>query len=100
VLAALDASTPAEAVRPSQATDATRRLWIETDRGIAPVAVRLGLSDGAFTEIADGPVREGTPLVTNVVLEERTTTATSTQRSSNPLMAAPPGPPGGFGGNR
>ncbi|HEV3261760.1 MAG TPA: efflux RND transporter periplasmic adaptor subunit [Gemmataceae bacterium] len=41
-------------------------VWVEDKGHVRPVKVRLGLSDGTRTEIVDGDVKEGTPLVTGL----------------------------------
>jgi len=39
------------------------RVWIEDGDFVRPVKVRIGLSDGAMTEITGGDLQEGTPVI-------------------------------------
>jgi len=39
------------------------RVWVEDGQFVRPVKVRIGLSDGAMTEIVGGDLKEGTPVV-------------------------------------
>jgi HlyD family secretion protein len=39
------------------------RVWIEDGQFVRPIKVRIGLSDGAMTEITGGDLEEGTPVV-------------------------------------
>ena len=62
-------------------------VWIyETDR-LRPVEVTAGATDGSFTEVVDGDVREGTKVATRVTLAgAATATPAAASSSSNPLM--------------
>jgi HlyD family secretion protein len=72
------------------------RAWIFVDHQLKPVNVRLGITDGTFTELLSPELTEGMEVVTNVTgLGGRTTAATGT---GNPLMPQQRGGPGGFGG--
>ena len=96
VLAALGQVSPAGNER-RDTTGATRRLWVEAQGTLAPHDVTPGLTDGAFTEIVDSTLSEGTAVVTSVALTAGQGSAT-TSPASNPFMGMQPGPPGGFGG--
>jgi HlyD family secretion protein len=63
-------------------------VWItDADKSIRPVIVKLGLSDGVFTQIEDGKLKEGDKIITGYEVDTtRTTTSTPTNR------------PPGFGG--
>jgi HlyD family secretion protein len=39
------------------------RVWVEDGDFVRPVKVRIGLSDGAMTEITGGDLQEGTPVI-------------------------------------
>jgi HlyD family secretion protein len=75
------------------------RLWKNSDGQLAPVPVRLGITDGVYTELSSSNIQEGTSVVTNVnagTSTTRPTTATN-RTAGNPLMGIQPGP-GRFGG--
>jgi HlyD family secretion protein len=78
---------------PSALMARTRRgqripVWvIEPDKSIRPVIVKLGLSDGVFSQIEDGKLKEGDKIITGYEVDTtRTTTGPQTNR------------PPGFGG--
>jgi len=80
------------------------RAWLYIDKKLKSINLRLGVSDGTFTEILNGEIKEGQEVVTNMVtgLEPKTTPGQSNQ-SNNPLMGPQRGPnrgggPGGGGG--
>ena len=66
-------------------------LWSYEDERLRQVPVRTGATDGAFTEIVDGAVQEGTRLAMMVTLPGATSTTTAPASSGNPLMG-PQGP--------
>jgi len=55
------------------------RVWVEDGPFVRPVKVRIGLSDGAMTEIVGGELQEGTPVVVGEVHGE------SSGPTSNPF---------------
>jgi HlyD family secretion protein len=65
-------------------------VWIYEADHIEQVPVTIGATDGAFTEIVEGDVREGTTIAMRVTLPGATTTRTSTSSTSNPLMGQTP----------
>jgi HlyD family secretion protein len=81
------AGTPAT-TSGSVETGATRgTVWIYEAEHIEQVPVTTGATDGSFTEIVDGDIREGTTLAMRVTLPGATAGATATpSSSSNPLM--------------
>jgi len=99
VLAALGQTSPAQDDL-GAAPDTSGRLWLDTDAGIKPVHVALGLSDGAQTEITGTTVEEGASAVTSVAVTAQASGTTPASVSTNPLMGIQQGPPGGFGGGR
>jgi HlyD family secretion protein len=75
------------------------QAWLFENKQLKSVRLRLGVSDGTFTEIiqSDPEVKEGTEVVTNVIIEQQTTT-TPAGNANNPLMGPQRGRPGGPGG--
>jgi HlyD family secretion protein len=65
-------------------------LWQHEGESIAAVPVKTGLSDGAWTELVDTQLTEGTRVVTRASVAGAEPSATPA-RSSNPLMGAQPG---------
>lgn len=63
------------------------RVWLYIDKKLKPVTVRLGISDGTFTELISGDLQEGQEVVVNMVtgLEPRATPGQG-QSGNNPLM--------------
>jgi HlyD family secretion protein len=62
---------------------------LQADKKMKPVTVRTGITDGAFTEIVSGDLKEGDAVVTGM---QGGTTATSSN------LTAPPGFGGGVRG--
>jgi HlyD family secretion protein len=73
-------------------------LWTWTDKQLKPVRIRYGISDGTWSELVEGDLKEGQEVVTNVTtgLEPRTTPGQGGQQ--NPLMGPQRGGRGGPGG--
>jgi HlyD family secretion protein len=73
--------------------------WLWENKLIKQVRLRLGVTDGTNIEIIEAPpeVREGTEVVTNVIIEQPTTTPAGAN-ANNPLMGPQRGRPGGPGG--
>jgi hypothetical protein len=76
--------------------------WLYENKQLKQVRLRLGVSDGTNTEIIDAnpEIKEGTEVVTNVVIDTGTATPGS-NNANNPLMGPQRGrggPGGGFGG--
>lgn len=69
-------------------------VWTWTDKQLKNVRIRYGISDGTWSELVQGDLKEGQEVVTNVTtgLEPRTTPGQGGQQ--NPLM----GPQRGRGG--
>ena len=83
------------------------RAWLFINKQLKSVALRLGISDGTYTEILDGAGLEpGTEVIMNLVtgLEPKTTAPGQTGGSQNPLMGPQRGQqrggPGGGGRGR
>jgi HlyD family secretion protein len=81
--------------------------WLWENKQLKQVRLRLGVSDTTFTEIMEATpeVHEGNEVVTNIILEQATTTPGGAN-ANNPLMGpqrgrgGPGGGPGGGGGGR
>lgn len=76
------------------------RAWLWVNKQLKPVSLRLGISDGANTEIISGEgVEQGTEVVTSIILPDAQTT-TPGANANNPLMGPQRGRggPGGGGG--
>lgn len=75
------------------------RVWVFVDHQLKPVSVRLGITDGTFTELISTDMQEGSEVVTGIsgVGSTRTTAAAA----GNPILGQQQGrggPGGGFGG--
>jgi HlyD family secretion protein len=80
--------------------------WLWENKLLKQARLRLGVTDGTNIEIIEAPpeVHEGTEVVTNVILEQPTTTPAGAN-ANNPLLGPQrgrggPGGPGGGGGGR
>ncbi len=51
---------------PLPAVESTGRVWVHEAGQLRPARVRLGITDGQATELLEGDLTEGTPLVTAV----------------------------------
>ena len=92
VLKAIGAA-PVQAARDARGT---ATLWQYTGETATPVAVKLGASDGAWTELLDAPFTEGTQLVTRVTTAAAAAAApASATKTTSPLMGAQPQGPRG-----
>jgi HlyD family secretion protein len=69
---------------PLPVVESRGRVWLYVDGRLAPVPVRLGITDGQATELLEGDLEEGQELVTNV------TTGTA---SARPTPGGPGFPP-------
>ena len=75
---------------PAGATSAPNTVWTYLDGHVAPVPVKFGLSDGAWTELVDAPFAEGTPLITRVVTGDASAATAAPSRTTSPLMGSAP----------
>jgi HlyD family secretion protein len=83
---------PTSPVLPGQ----VRRIWVMGQSGKPePRRIEIGLSDGAFTEVVNGDLKEG-----DVVITGQTLSASSRSQSSNNARQSAPGFGGGPGGAR
>ena len=76
------------------------QAWLFENKQLKQVRLRLGVSDGAYTEVlqSDPEVKEGTEVVTNVIIEQATNATPGGANANNPLMGPQRGRPGGPGG--
>jgi hypothetical protein len=77
------------------------RAWLFIDRQLKPVNLRLGITDGSYTELLSGELQETSELVTGVTGLGPTRSTFTPGGTGNPLMPGRgPGGPGGPGGGR
>jgi HlyD family secretion protein len=76
------------------------RVWLYVDKQLKPVNVRLGISDGTFTELISGELEDGQNVVVNMVTGLEPRTVPGTQGGNNPLMGQPQQPQRGPGPTR
>jgi len=58
--------------RPAAAPKGDRRtVWVLEDDRPAEVQIRVGVSDGTFTEVLEGPLKEGDGVITEAVAAPR-----------------------------
>lgn len=77
------------------------RVWLYIDKKLKAVNVRLGISDGTFTELISGDIQEGQSVVVNMVTGLEPPRVPGQQGGNNPLMGQPQpqrGSPRGGGG--
>jgi hypothetical protein len=84
---------------PLPVVESRGRAWLYMDKKLKPINLRLGISDGTFTEVLSGELQQGQEVVTAMVtgLEPKTTTPGQGQNANNPLMGPQRGGPGGRG---
>jgi HlyD family secretion protein len=75
---------------PLPVTETSGRVWVEANSQLKSVRVRLGITDGTYTELLSGELQPGQELVTSVVTPAQAAAAAT----RSPLM------PGGPGGGR
>jgi HlyD family secretion protein len=72
------------------------RVWVVVDGALNPIDLRLGASDGTYTELLSSTLSEGTELVTGVTATQKKAAAkSSTPASSNPFLGTQPRMPSG-----
>lgn len=84
---------------PLPTVESRGRAWLFIDNQLKPVNLRLGISDGSYTEILSTEIPETAEVVTGVtgLAGTRTTTPQPTG-TGNPFTPGRGGRPGGFGG--
>jgi HlyD family secretion protein len=87
--------------KPLPVAQSTARAWIFVDRQLKPVNIRLGITDGTYTEVVGGDLQEESEVVTGITGVGSTRTAAAAA-AGNPLLGQQQnqrgGGPGGFGG--
>ena len=84
---------------PLPAVETRGRAWLFVDRQLKPVNLRLGISDGTYTELLSDELQENMEVVTGVAGLGPTRNMPTPQGSGNPLMPGRGGPGGpGRGG--
>jgi HlyD family secretion protein len=91
---------------PKQISPASVWTWDEAKKELKQINIRVGVSDGTFSELVSGDLPVGQQVVTNVILPQSRTTT----QGNNPFLQQPgrgfgnpgggPGGPGGGGGGR
>jgi hypothetical protein len=78
------------------------QAWLYENKQLKQVRLRLGISDGTNVEVLDAnpELREGTEIVTNVIIDTGTASTPGQNNNNNPLLGPQRGRggPGGFGG--
>jgi len=73
------------------------RVWLYIDRKLVPINARLGISDGSYTEVISGDLKEGQEVVVNFVTGLEASRTPGQQGGGNPLMQPQRGGRGGRG---
>jgi HlyD family secretion protein len=73
-------------------------VWTYANDELQPVRVRLGVTDGQVTELLDGGLEPGTPLVTTVATGQTATPVRPTTPAGGLFMPGPAGPGNRRGG--
>jgi len=68
------------------------RVWLFIDKQLKPVALRLGISDGTFTELVSAELEDNTELATGATGLSTSTRQQPAANSGNPLMPGGRGP--------
>jgi len=93
--AAPQASTIDALFAPLPVVESRGRAWLYIDNQLKPVALRLGISDGTYTEVLSEELEESSEVVTGVT-GLGTTRGTPTQGGTgNPFTPGRGGPGGG-----
>ncbi len=85
---------------PLQTTETRGRAWLYENKQLKSVPLRLGVTDGTYSEVLDGDLKEGQEVVVNMVTGLEPVTRPGQTGTGNPLMGPQRGGPGGGGGNR
>jgi len=82
---------------PLPVVESRGRAWVFMNHELKPVNLRLGISDGTYTELLGGELQQNMEVVTGVTGVGATRTLPGQGGTGNPLMPGR-GPGGGFGG--
>ncbi len=80
---------------PLQTTETRGRAWLYENKQLKSVQLRLGVSDGTFSEVIDGELKEGQEVVINMLTGLEPVARPASQGTGNPLMGPQRGGPGG-----
>jgi HlyD family secretion protein len=73
------------------------RVWLMVDGALTPIDVRVGVTDGTYTELLSSTLVEGMELVSGVAAVQRTKAQSAAPTTTNPLLGPQPrmpmGPP-------
>jgi HlyD family secretion protein len=83
---------------PLPVVETTGRAWLYIDKQLKPLRLRLGISDGTYTELISGDLKESQEVVINMTTGLEAPQRPGQQGSQNPLM--PPQRGGGPGRGR
>jgi multidrug efflux pump subunit AcrA (membrane-fusion protein) len=61
-------------------------VWIPDGRSIKPVSITIGLNDGNFVEMLDGPLHDGDSVVIDEIKTGSKTTGNTSPFASGPRM--------------
>ena len=68
-----------QAMQRRMASRGIGRLYVlNQNRKLEPVMVKIGLTDGTFTEVSSDKITEGQQIVSGVVMQKAAATATNT----------------------
>jgi HlyD family secretion protein len=100
-LSATSAQTIDSLFGPLPTVESRGRAWLYINKQLKPVNLRLGISDGTYTEVLnEDALQDNMDVVTSVITPEMATRPTTQQNNNNPLMPQRRGGPGGPGGGR
>ena len=71
------------------------RVWMFENKQLKSTPVRLGVSDGTYSELLEGDLKEGQEVVVNMVTGLEPVTRPGQTGTGNPLMGPQRGPGGG-----
>lgn len=83
---------------PLQTTETRGRAWLYEGKQLKSIQLRLGVSDGTYSEVLDGDLKEGQEVVVNMLTGLEPVVRPGQPASGNPLMGPQRGGPGGGGG--
>jgi hypothetical protein len=85
---------------PLQTVETRGRAWLFEGKQLKSVNLRLGVSDGTFSELIDGDLKEGQEVVVNMLTGLEPVSRPGQPATGNPLMGPQRGFTGGPGGTR
>ena len=91
-VAAPQAQTIDALFAPLPQVETRRSVWLYVDKQLKPVSVRLGISDGTFTELVSAELEDNTELATGATGLSTSTRQQPAANSGNPLMPGGRGP--------